>query len=62
MKWPNDAVTHSEGTHARVSGLGGLAGGSGGTLVLGISALVGGGLGSLRHDVRVWEKGAEEKR
>lgn len=45
------AVTHSEGSHARLAGLGGLAGGSGswGTLVLGIGALAGGGLGGLRH-------------
>lgn len=45
------AVTHSEGSHARLAGLGGLAGGSWswGSLVLGISALAGGGLGSLRH-------------
>jgi len=45
------AVTHSVGSHARVAALGGLAGGSGGwgTLVLGISALAGGGLGGLRH-------------
>lgn len=46
-----DVVTHFEVSHARVSGLGGLAGGSGGgaSLVLGISALTGGGLGGLRH-------------
>lgn len=45
------AVTHSVGSHARLAGLGGLAGGSwsGGSLVLGIGALAGGGLGSLRH-------------
>lgn len=45
------AVTHSVGSHARIAGLGGLAGGSWswGSLVLGISALAGGGLGSLRH-------------
>lgn len=45
------AVTHSVGSHAGLAGLGGLAGGSWswGTLVLGIGALAGGGLGSLRH-------------
>lgn len=45
------AVTHSVGSHARLAGLGGLAGGSwsGGSFVLGIGALAGGGLGSLRH-------------
>lgn len=44
-------MTHSEGSHARLAGLGGLAGGSGswGSLVLGIGALAGGGLGGLRH-------------
>lgn len=44
-------MTHSVGSHARLAGLGGLAGGSWGwgSLVLGISALAGGGLGSLRH-------------
>lgn len=47
----DNAVTHSEGSHAGLAGLGGLAGGSGGwgSLVLGIGALAGGGLGSLRH-------------
>lgn len=47
----NAAVTHSVGSHARLAGLGSLAGGSwsGGSLVLGIGALAGGGLGSLRH-------------
>lgn len=45
------AVTHSVGSHARIAGLGGLACGSWswGSLVLGISALAGSGLGSLRH-------------
>lgn len=47
----NAAGTHSEGSNARLAGLGGLAGGSWswGSLVLGIGALAGGGLGGLRH-------------
>lgn len=47
----NAAMTHSEGSQARLAGLSGLAGGSWswGSLVLGIGALAGGGLGSLRH-------------
>lgn len=51
MQMCNAAVTHSVGSHARLAGLGGLAGGSWGwgSLVLGIGALAGGGLGSLRH-------------
>lgn len=42
-------LTHSVGSHAGLASLGGLAGGSWGSLVLGISALAGGGLGGLRH-------------
>lgn len=42
-------LTHSEGSQARIASLGGLAGGSWGSLVLGIGALAGGGLGGLRH-------------
>lgn len=50
-------VTHSVGSHARLSSLGDLAGGSvcRGSLVLGVSALAGGGLGSLRHGERLQE-------
>lgn len=55
MRSPTQAVsgekmlTHSEGSQARLASLGGLAGGSWGSLVLGIGALAGGGLGGLRH-------------
>lgn len=42
-------LTHSERSQARLASLGGLAGGSWGSLVLGIGALAGGGLGGLRH-------------
>lgn len=45
----NKMLTHSEGSQARLASLGGLAGGSWGSLVLGIGALAGGGLGGLRH-------------
>lgn len=44
-----ETVTHSEGSQARLISLVDLAGGSWGSLVLGIGALAGGGLGGLRH-------------
>lgn len=57
-------MTHSVGSHAGLSGLGGLAGGSWGwgSLVLGISALAGGGLGSLRHGEGLQEILGERRR
>lgn len=57
-------MTHPEGSHAGLSGLGGLAGGGGGrgTLVLGISALAGGGLGGLRHGEGLQECLGERRR
>lgn len=58
------AFTHSVGSHAGVSGLVGLAGGGwmGGPLVLGISALAGGGLGGLGHGEGLQESLGQRQR